>query len=143
MRIGSWLLFILLVLIEGTMTSLPLVLIFLLCLMVMKRAEWIFLLALVSGVVLDIFTLRPIGTTSLLLVIFVFMVLLYERKYEIATIPFVAGASLVGSFLFLRILGYLSILESLTSCVLAIVAFILYTWLKKPLTPAHLDYQKV
>ena len=143
MRIGSWILFILILLAEGMITSLPLVLIFLLCLMVMKRAEWIFLLALASGIVLDMVRIRPIGTTSILLILFVFLVLLYERKYETATIPFVAGATLIGSFIFLRALGYPSILESLTSCIIAVTAFIFYTWFKKPAVPSHLDYQKV
>jgi len=143
MRFGSWIVFIIAVLLEGTLTSLPLVLIFLLCLMVMKKADWIFALALVSGVLLDIFSLRAIGTTSVLLILFVFLILLYERKYEIATIPFVAGASLAGSFIYLTILGNTSILESITSSIFAIIVFVLYIWFRRPALPTHLDYQKV
>lgn len=143
MRFGSWLVFITAVILEGALTSLPLVLIFLLCLMVMKKEEWIFGLALVSGIILDIFSLQEIGTTSVLLILFVFLILLYERKYEIATIPFVAGASLVGSFIYLTLLGKMSILESMTSCIFAVIVFILYTYLRRPAIPTHLDYQKV
>lgn len=142
MRIGFWILFIITLILEGTVTSVPLVLVFLLCLMVMKRAEWIFLLAFLSGITLDLFTLRPIGVTSILLVLFVFIVLLYERKYEIATIPFVASTSLVGSFVFLQILGTFGILESVTSSIVAVASFILYTRFKRESTPTHLDYLK-
>ena len=142
MRIGSWIVFITVLLIEGTITAIPLVLIFLLCLMVMKRAEWIFLLAVVSGVMLDILSLRPVGITSILLVLFVFSILLYERKYEINTIPFVAISSFLGSFLFLKFLGYANFFESLTSCIIATISFIIYTWFRRPAVPKHLDYQK-
>ena len=62
MRIGSWILFVIILIFEGTITSLHLVLVFLLCLMVMKKAEWVFLLAFLSGIVLDMFRVRPIGT---------------------------------------------------------------------------------
>lgn len=143
MRYYSWILFLLLLFIEGTVTSFPLVLIFLLCLMVMKRAEWIFLLAFLSGVVLDILSLRPLGTTSILLVLFVFITLLYERKYEIATIPFVFSASLIGSFFYLSLLHYPSLIESVVSSIVAVLAFILYNTIHRPSLPRHLDYQKV
>ncbi len=143
MRIASWIVFILLVFIEGTVTSFPFIPIFLLCLMVMKRAEWVFLLALIAGVMLDFLSLRPIGMSSILLILFAFTILLYERKYEIATIPFVFFASLVGSFLYLYFLRYPSIVESLVSSIFAVIVFIIYQFIHRPGVPTHLDYQKV
>ncbi len=142
MRIASWILFLLFIFIEGTVTSFPFILIFLLCLMVMKRAEWVFLVALLAGILLDLLALRSIGGTSILLVFFVFIILLYERKYEIATVPFVFSAALIGSFIYLYLLHYPSIFESLLSGIFAVISFIIYQYIRRPALPTHLDYQK-
>lgn len=143
MSVISWILLLCVLLVEGTITTVPLTLIFLLCLMVMKKAEWVFVLALFSGIVLDIFAVRPIGVMSIFFLLFIFFIWLYERKYEIATIPFVAAASFLGSFVFLHITGSANILETIISSFIAIAAFVSYQFIHKPALPAHLDYKKV
>jgi cell shape-determining protein MreD len=132
MRLLSWLVFLLLVIIEGVLTTLPLTLVFLLCLTVMKRQEWIFLLAFSAGILLDVFLLRQIGITSILFISYVFLLLLYQRKYETATMPFVMIASFVGSILYLLITAQDAVLlQGVLSTVITITAFALYSSLIK------------
>lgn len=100
------LLLVIFVFLEGTVTTLPLVFICLLCLTILMRSSFIFFLAFLSGILLDAFALRSIGETSIFLLLAVFLILLYQRKYEIHTYPFVLIASFVGSLLFLNIFGY-------------------------------------
>ena len=142
MRFGFWFLFLAILVLEGTVTTIPLVFIFMLCLTVIKKAEWLFPLALFSGIILDILTVRTIGLTSAILIISIFLILLYERKYEIDTIPFVFFASFLGSFIFMQLVGHPSIIEPFISSVLAVGGFVGYQFFKKTALPAHLDYKK-
>lgn len=127
MRLISWLLFFILVAIEGAVTTLPFTLVFLLCLTVMKRQEWIFLLAFVSGMLLDVFSFRQAGLSSLFFVIYIFLILLYQRKYETATMPFVVIASFFGCLVYGMLTGQQSvILQSSISTCIAAAAFSVY-----------------
>ena len=91
---------------EGTITTLPLVLVSLLCLTIFTRNSMVFLTAFLSGILLDAFALRPLGWTSLFLLTFVFLILLYQRKYEIYSYQFVVVASFLGGLLFLFAFQY-------------------------------------
>jgi cell shape-determining protein MreD len=127
MRIVSWILFIVVVFVEGSLTTMPLTLIFLLCLTVMKRHEWILPLAFMSGIILDIFSFRPIGISSLFFITYIFLLLMYQRKYETATLPFVIIAAMMGSILYLIMNRESSILiQGIISTALAGVCFTLY-----------------
>lgn len=90
---------------EGTVTTLPLVLIVLLCLTIYRRDAIVFPVAFVSGIILDILIVQTIGVSSLFFAVMICMILLYQRKYEINSYPFVFFASLLGSF------GYLLLFE--------------------------------
>jgi rod shape-determining protein MreD len=92
-------------LLEGTVTTLPLVLIVLLCLTIQRRDASIFPLAFFAGIFLDILTVHIIGVSSIFFTVMVFLILLYQRKYEINSYPFVAAAACLGSFVFLRMMG--------------------------------------
>jgi hypothetical protein len=118
------LLLIIATIIEGTMTTLPLVLICILCLTIVTRNIFVFLASFFVGLFLDIFALRPLGETSLFLLFFVLLLLLYQRKYEINSYPFVLLASFAGSFLFLTIFGYQDVFVQ--SSLSAMVAFVLF-----------------
>lgn len=98
------------IIVEGTMTTLPLVLVCLLCLTILTRDTIVFLVAFVAGIFLDAFALRSIGGTSIFLLLFVFLILLYQRKYEIYSYQFVMVAAFIGSVLFLKMFGYDGIL---------------------------------
>jgi cell shape-determining protein MreD len=133
MRLLSWFVFFIVVIAEGVLTTLPLTLVFLLCLTVMKRQEWIFLLAFLAGMLLDIFTFRAVGMTSLFFVTYIFLLLIYQRKYETATMPFVVIASFFGSICYLLLIGMASFwLQSIISTLIAALAFTMYRVLNKP-----------
>lgn len=126
MIIFLFILLLISVLLEGTVTALPLVLICLICMTIVVRDSFIFLPAFLAGIFLDAFALRSIGETSMFLLLLVFLILLYQRKYEIDSYPFVLLASFVGSFLFLTIFGYSSaILEACASAVIAVLLFMI------------------
>lgn len=93
-------------LLEGTVTTVPLVLVFLLCLLIIKRETIVFFIAFLAGLLLDILSVRTPGISSLFFITFLFMILLYQRKYEINSYPFVFFASVLGSFGFLAVVGY-------------------------------------
>lgn len=123
------LLFILLLIsifLEGTVTSLPLVFLCLLCLTILLRDSWLFLVAFLAGIFLDTFALRPLGESSIFFLIVVFLILLYQRKYEINTYPFVLIASFVGSLIFLVIFAYnAAVILASVSAIIAILLFML------------------
>src|SRR5579859_116016 len=90
---------------EGTVTTLPLVLICLLCLTIFFRNLYLFIAAFFVGILLDAFALRELGETSIFFLLLIFLILLYQRKYEINSYPFVLIASFVGSLLYLLLFG--------------------------------------
>src|SRR5882672_9795610 len=93
---------------EGTVTNLPLVFVTLIVLTIAMRNLFLFVLAFFSGIFLDTFALRPLGETSIFLLLCVFLMLLYQRKYEINSYPFVFLASFVGSLIYLLTFGYIN-----------------------------------
>lgn len=112
------------VFLEGTITALPLVFLCLLCLTIVMRDQRIFFIAFFSGIILDAFSLRFIGETSIFFLLATFLIFLYQRKYEINTYPFVLIASFLGSFLFLVIFGYeAAFIQALTSSFIALLLF--------------------
>lgn len=97
-------LLIIAVILQGVATSLPLVLLILILLAVKVRSSDVFLLAFISGIVLDIILVHPLGASSVFFLIVLLVIFLYERKYELSSLIFVlsvtAAMSLVASFLF-------------------------------------------
>ncbi len=118
------LLFIFTIFLEGTVATLPLVLVGLLCLTIMKRESIVFVFAFLSGLILDLLTVRSIGLSSLYFIFFVFLIFLYQRKYEINSYPFVAASAFVGAFIFLIIVGGGNLfIDSLLSSIIALLLF--------------------
>ena len=89
---------------EGTLTLLPIVFLILLFFAVSNKNQFIFPLAFISGTFLDLFSLRIIGTTSIFFLIFFFLIFLYERKFEIKSPWFFAIAGVFGSTLYFILL---------------------------------------
>ena len=105
-------------------TTLPLVLIVLLCLTIVFKRSWIFALAFFMGLFLDLFQLRNLGQTSLFFIVFLIIVLLYERKFEIKTKPFVFLSTFVGTLFYLLLFNYDYVLaQALVSAIVAILLF--------------------
>jgi hypothetical protein len=96
-------LLIIAILLEGTLLAIPLSLVCLICFTIFRRDTSVFPLAFFAGLFIDIFRVQPIGGTSLFYVCFLFLILLYKKKYEIYSIPFVMLSTLFGTFLYLMI----------------------------------------
>ena len=117
-------------LLEITLTTIPLVLISLICLTIIYKEEVLFVLAFIFGVFLDLALFRTIGLSSLFFVIFLFLILIYQRKFEIKTVSFLLVATVLGNFIYLWIFSYhnLIVLQTIAS---AIIGLIIFSFLKK------------
>lgn len=93
-------LLIILAFIEGSVTTLPLVLVCLITLAAHTKSSRVYAYGLLGGCLLDILTGRPLGLTGLIFSIFLFMIFLYQRKYEIDSYIFVCFASIMLSLIF-------------------------------------------
>lgn len=111
------------VLLQGTVTTLPLVFICLLCYLVINRGQGIFYAAFFAGLIIDIFLVQAVGVSSLFFLVFFYLVLLYQSKYEINSYPFVIVSSFMGAYLYLLIQGRGDLLIALISSVIAAVLF--------------------
>lgn len=123
---------LIMVLIEATFITIPLVLIFLINFLVIEKKSWVFPAAFCFGLMLDILTLRYLGSTSLFFVTFLFIINLYERKFETSNLFFVLFASFVGSFFYLTIFGIrLAFSQSVIASITGFLIFYLMTLISK------------
>lgn len=99
-----------LLLLESTVTTMPITLGFLLLVYILKKDHLIFFLAFFSGLLLDTLLIRSLGTTSIFFILFFFTVFLYERKFEVQTPLFIFFALFFGGAAYLWLVGYKSIL---------------------------------
>lgn len=117
-------LLVLSVFLQGTITTLPLVLITLLCLTILRRDWSVFPLAFFSGLFLDALLVHRMGEASMFLLAFVFIILLYQRKYEINSYQFTFVASFLGSAIFLLVYGSSNVfLQAVISSFIALLLF--------------------
>ena len=125
--------FLLSLFLESSVTTIPFVFIVLLSFFVLERKEWVLFLALITGFFLDAITFRPLGLSGLFFSVFLFIVFIYERKFEIATVPFVLTASFIGSLFYLWIFypKGIVVLESVFSAILGVLVFVLFSRLNK------------
>jgi len=125
MKFAATIIFLLSLFLESSVTTLPLVFLTLLCLAVLTREEWIFVIAFIAGVLLDALSFRVLGQSSLYFLLFIFLVFLYERKFEISTKYFVLLASFVGSFGYLLLFTYgnLIIIQAIASAIIGTIIF--------------------
>lgn len=122
------------IIMEGTITTLPLVLLIILFLAVINRTNDVFAIAFFAGLFLDILTMGRIGFSSLFFVGFVFIIFLYQRKFEIETLYFIVIFSFLGSFIYLFLTDVRFVLiQSIFSTILLTFSFIAYKkFNKKP-----------
>lgn len=124
MKLTATIIFLLSLFLESSVTTLPLVFLTLLCLAVLTSKEWIFVIAFIAGVLLDALSFRTLGQSSLYFILYIFLVFLYERKFEISTKYFIFIASFLGSFGFLIIFSYNNpVLQSLMSSIIGVLIF--------------------
>jgi rod shape-determining protein MreD len=109
---------------QVSITTFPFMLLILLCLMVVYQEDWIFLLAFIFGLLFDLVLFKPLGMSSVFYLSILFLILLYQRKFEIATGYFVAIASFLSSMIYLLVFGYNNVLlQSILASVFSIIVF--------------------
>src|ERR1035437_272195 len=125
MKFLALVLLLLALIFEVSLTTIPFIFLVSLCLIVIIKQSWLFAAAFVFGLLFDILSFKTIGSSSAFLVLFLFLVLLYQSKFEITTGYFVAIASFFGSFLFLFLQGYTHaiILQSILSAIIGLILF--------------------
>lgn len=102
---------------------------------VVFKKSWVFFWALGLGIFADLILIRPLGYTGLVLTIFVFLIRLYERKFETQTVAFVFFSTFLGSLAYLRIFDYQQILlQSLANSLFAVLLFKIFGRLNKRIT---------
>lgn len=115
----------LLTLLETTITTIPLILVVILIMAVVSKKSWIFSVAFAVGLLLDLLSFNVIGKTSIFFVIFLLIVLLYDRKFEIRTVHFVLISSFLGSLFYLTLFNYKGIFfQSFLSSIIAVILFL-------------------
>jgi hypothetical protein len=125
MRFFFVILLTLTLILEISLTTLPLVFLMLLVLTAIFKDNFLFIMALIFGIFLDLMLFRTIGFSSIFFATAIFLVLLYQSKFEISTNSFIIFASFLGSFCFLLIYGITSniIWETIISVILGLSMF--------------------
>ena len=106
MKVLAVILLVLAVFLEASVTTLPLLFLVLLSLTIAMRQDWLFIAAFICGLLLDALSLRVLGFSSIILLIFLFLVLSYQAKFEISTGYFAIISAFLGSFIFLFLAGF-------------------------------------
>lgn len=111
---------------QGSVTTIPLVLILLINLAIAAKDSSVFLIAFVCGLILDVMLGNTLGITSIFYMSIIVVIFLYERKFDIQTYPFVFFSSFLGSFLYLILFGARFVfLQSLFTAAVSILFFFL------------------
>lgn len=115
------------ILFESTITTLPIVLLVLLCCAVVLRSSAMLIWSFFAGIFLDALKLQSIGGSSLFFLLFLAAAFLYERKFEVQSIPFVLIFSFFGSLFYLLVFGSnAAFFQALQSAVLTAAFFWLW-----------------
>lgn len=85
--------------------QLPFVLICLLVLAITIKEQWVFFVAFLMGILLDMLSFHLIGLSSLFFLLVLGVVFLYERKFEIQSFFFVGFSSFFSIFFSLLFFG--------------------------------------
>ena len=109
---------------EVLFTTAPLVYALLIAFFIRTKSLILFPLGFFFGILLDVLSLRVYGLTSMVFVVIFFLIHLYERKYEVTTVPFVFVSSFFGAMLLLSLYGYSNIFpQSIAVAVVGVVFF--------------------
>jgi cell shape-determining protein MreD len=131
MKLLAFILLAVALILEASLTTIPFVFLILLCFLVLSRENWLFIFAFATGLILDLVTFKTLGLSSAFFVTILFLVLLYQSKFEIATNAFIFFASLLGSFGYLLLLGYNDVLfQAILSSIIGLILFKLIQKLK-------------
>lgn len=134
-------LLIIAVILQGTVTSLPLVLLCLILLAVKTRTSDVFLIAFLSGLILDIMLVHPIGESSIFFLTVLLVIFLYERKYELSSLVFIL--SVTGVMTFLSSFLFPSPQRFLQIVLAVVINGFLFTVIEFITTPKRRNYERV
>jgi cell shape-determining protein MreD len=112
------------IILESSITTIPLVLILLINFAVASRKTSVFIVAFLCGLLLDILLGNNPGVTSFYFVTLISIIYLYQRSFDIQTFPFVFISTFIGSFLYLMIGESRFVLaEAILSSVISVIFF--------------------
>ena len=112
--------------VEGVISTAPFVLLFLILLYIYTRKDSVFIYAFISGLFLDIFQVRVLGETALFFLPVLFLLFLYQRKFEIASLPFVIFSVFISSYCYLFFFIQVDILlQTIFITILGAIIFLL------------------
>lgn len=125
MKFLVFFLLLLALILEASLTTIPFVFLILLVFMALSRANWLFILAFVFGILLDLVGFRTLGISSAFFLIILFLVLLYQSKFEIATNAFIVAASFFGTLGYLILVGFDQnlLLQAILSSIIGLLLF--------------------
>lgn len=119
-------------LLQASITTLPLILCLLLVWYILKKDPLVFFLAFVFGILVDLMLVGSIGFSSIFFMVFLFVVFLYERKFEVETPLFVFFSSFLGSSAYLWLVGHGLVLEpAIVSASLSAFFFLVFLRMNK------------
>lgn len=125
-----FILFFLLIMLLSSLTTIPFSIAILVVCAVIFKKSWVFFAAFLLGLFLDLSMLRPLGQTGLMFALFIFIVSLYERKFETQTLTFVFFTIFLGSTIYLMVFGYNNVLlQTFINAVIGVLLF-KFLWLK-------------
>src|SRR5262245_56606332 len=122
MRFTLFLFLIVSLILELSITTIPLILIFLNCFMVIYKRFDIALFVFIFVLFFDILIFNEIGISALFFTTFLFLVLLYQRKFEINRFSFVGISTFLASLTYLFIIfSKLDITQAVASAIIAVL----------------------
>ncbi len=121
---------ILALILEISLTTIPLVFIVLLVFTLAFKKNYMFAIAFFVGLFFDILSFKPLGVSSIFFVVFLYLVLIYQSKFEIASNNFVFASSFLGSLAFLMLSGYNNSII-LQVFLASVISLVLFTFIKR------------
>lgn len=113
-------------LLQSVVTTLPLILSILLVLYILVNEPWVVVMAFVVGIFQDSASVMMLGSHSLFLVLFLFVAMLYERKFETRTLQFIFLFSCLGSVFYGWFFGNVTFFQSVLNGVFASSLYIVF-----------------
>ena len=117
---------------QSSFISVPIILPIILTYFIFSKNTKAFFIAFISGILIDIFLLNPIGISSLYFSLALFLVFLYSRKFEIETLPFIGIFTFISSSIYIFIFSNnFLFLKTIICTILSILIYYSYLKIKK------------
>ncbi|MBI2443197.1 MAG: hypothetical protein HYV40_04815 [Candidatus Levybacteria bacterium] len=127
MVVFAGVLLLLAVIVEGTVVSLPFVLSLLIVFHIVYRSWWVLVAAFVAGLLLDSMLFRQLGQSSLLFLSLLFLMIVYERRFEVQSKLFFLLAQGFGISSYLLFFGSSAfVLQTLLIVLFGCIVFLMF-----------------